>query len=102
MVLLDFSMFPVGKGESLSEYVARSLDIVDRSGLEYRCHSMGTTIEAELDDALDVVKQCFQAMSADCERVSCSIKIDYRKDRSGRLDDKVARVENKLGRSVKK
>ena len=102
MVLLDFSMSPIGKGESLGEYVARSIDIVDRSGLEYRCHSMGTTIEAELDDALDVVKQCFQAMSADCERVSCSIKIDYRKDRSGRLDDKVARVENKLGRSVKK
>ena len=28
MVLLDFSMFPLGKGESLSPYVARGLDIV--------------------------------------------------------------------------
>ena len=28
MVLLDFSMTPVGKGESVSPYVARCLEIV--------------------------------------------------------------------------
>ncbi len=49
MVLLDFSMFPLGKGESLSPYVARSLDIIDRSGLDYRCHAMSTTLEGDLD-----------------------------------------------------
>ena len=31
MVLLDFSLFPLDKGESLSMYVARSLGIIDRS-----------------------------------------------------------------------
>lgn len=36
MVLLEFSMFPLDKGESLSQYVARSLDIIDASGLDYR------------------------------------------------------------------
>ena len=30
MVLLEFSMTPLGKGESVSEYVSRSLDIIDR------------------------------------------------------------------------
>jgi uncharacterized protein (TIGR00106 family) len=102
MVLLDFSLFPLDKGSSLSPYVARSLDIIDRSGLPYRCHSMGTTLEGELDKALQVVKQCFEAMAADCERIECSIKIDYRKGRSGRLASKVASVEQKLGRPVKK
>ena len=52
MVVLDFSVFPLGKGDSLSPYVARSLDIVDRSGLDYRCHAMGTTLEGELDRVL--------------------------------------------------
>ena len=102
MVLLDFSMFPIGKGDSLSSYVARSLDIIDRSGLNYRCHAMGTTLEGELDEALAVVRQCFQAMAADCDRIECSIKIDYRKAATGRLEGKVASVERKLGRSVKK
>jgi len=102
MVLLEFSMFPLDKGESLSPFVARSLDIIDRSGLDYRCHAMGTTLEGEFDEVLDVVRQCFEVMSADCDRIECSIKIDYRKGRRGRLEGKVASVEEKLGRVVKK
>ncbi len=102
MVLLDFSMFPLDKGVSLSPYVARSLDIIDRSGLAYRCHSMGTTLEGNFDAAIEVVKQCFEAMAVDCDRIECSIKIDYRKGRIGRLEGKVASVEQKLGRPVKK
>ncbi len=102
MVLLDFSMFPLGKGESLSDYVARIIDIIDRSGVKYRSHSMGTTLEAELDDALGVVKKCFDALAADCDRIECSVKIDYRRGREGRLDGKIAHVEQKLGREVNK
>lgn len=102
MTLLDFSIFPLDKGDSLSPYVARSLDIVDQSGVDYRCHSMGTTLEGELDSLLGVVKRCFDTLAVDCDRIECSIKIDYRKGRTGRLDGKVASVEQKLGRSLKK
>ena len=35
MVLLDFSMTPLDKGESVSPYVARCLEIVAASGLDY-------------------------------------------------------------------
>ena len=63
---------------------------------------MGTTLEGDLDALLAVVKQCFEALAADCDRIECSIKIDYRKGRTGRLDGKVASVEQKLGRPVKK
>ena len=102
MVLLEFSMYPLGRGESLSSYVARSLEIIDNSGLEYRCHAMGTIIEGEYDQVMDVVRKCFERMSEDCDRVECSIKFDFRRDRSGMLEGKVASVEDKLGRSVKK
>jgi uncharacterized protein (TIGR00106 family) len=93
MVLLDFSMTPLGKGESVSPYVARCLAIVAASGLDYRLHAMGTTLEGELDQVLDVVRRCFQALQADCDRISCSIKIDYRKGPAGRLDGKVQKVQ---------
>ncbi len=102
MVLLDFSMYPLGKGDSVSQYVARSLDIIDRSGIDYRCHAMGTTMEGDLDSLLGVVKRCFEAMAIDCGRIECSLKFDYRKGYSRRLDGKVASVEEKLGRPVKK
>ncbi len=102
MVLLEFSMYPLGRGESLSPYVARSLEIIDNSGLEYRCHSMGTVIEGEYDEVMEVVRKCFERMSEDCDRVECSIKFDFRRGRSGMLEGKVASVEDKLGRSVRK
>lgn len=96
MVLLDFSMTPIGQGESVSAYVARCSRIVQASGLPYRLHAMGTTIEGDIDQVLAVVKSCFAELARDCNRVSCSVKIDYRKGPGGRLDSKIKSVEEKL------
>ncbi len=100
MVLLEFSMTPLTKGESVSAYVARSLDIVDRSGLTYQLTPMGTIVEGEWAEVLAVVTQCFETMRADCDRVSTQIRIDYRAGPGGRLQAKVAAVEAKLGRKL--
>lgn len=102
MVLLEFSMSPLGKGESVSEFVARSLDVIDRSGLEYRLNPMGTILEGEWDEVFSVVRECFEAMREDCDRITCSIKVDYRKGARGRLESKVESVERRLGRRLKK
>jgi uncharacterized protein (TIGR00106 family) len=102
MVLLEFSMAPLEKGASVGEYVARSLEIIDRSGLDYRLHAMGTIIEGEIDQVLNVLKQCLDAMATDCERITCTAKLDYRRGFSGRLETKVGSVEQKLGRKLKK
>jgi len=101
MVLLEFSMSPLSKGESVGKYVARSLEIVDKSGLDYRLNPMGTVLEGEWEDVLDVVTQCYERMRQDCNRISCSIKVDYRKGAKGRLSGKVASVEKRLGRKLK-
>src|SRR3954469_4089620 len=102
MVLLEFSMAPLEKGASVGEYVARSLKIIDESGLDYRLHAMGTIVEGELDQVLALLKQCFDAMAADCERITCTAKLDYRRGSAGRLQSKVASIEAKLGRPLKK
>ena len=102
MVLLEFSMSPLDKGESLGEYVARSLDIVDKSGLPYQLTPMGTIVEGEWDQVMALVTACYQRMSQDCERISTSIKIDYRAGKSGRLKSKIEAVESRLGRTLSK
>lgn len=101
VILLEFSMSPLGEGESVGRYVARSLEIIDASGLDYRLHAMGTVLEGEWDECFEVVRKCYEAMSADCDRVTCTIKIDARKGASGRLTSKVQSVEEKLGRKLK-
>jgi len=102
MVLLEFSMSPLAKGDSVSAYVARSLQIVVESGLDYRLHAMGTIVEGEIAEVLTVLRRCFDAMAADCDRVTCTAKLDYRKGYRGRLESKVESVEAKLGRSLKR
>ena len=101
MVLLEFSMSPLGKGESVSKYVSRSLDIIDKSGVPYRLNPMGTVLEGEWEEVFAVVRKCYERMKKDCNRISCSIKVDYRKGQSGRLVSKVASVEKTLKRSIK-
>lgn len=96
MILLEFSMSPLGKGESVGEYVAESLRIIQRSGLDYRLHAMGTIIEGEWDQVFAVAKECFEAMSQKASRVSCTMKMDYRAGASGRLESKVASVTQRL------
>ena len=102
MYLLEFSIAPLDQGESVSAYVARSLQIVEASGLDYRLHAMGTIVEGDLDQVLGVLHDCLSAMAADCTRVTCSAKIDYRQGYRGRLESKVTSVEEKLGRPLKK
>ena len=102
MILLEFSMVPLGKGESVSKYVSRSLDIISKSGLDYRLNPMGTVLEGEWDEVMSVVKQCYAAMSEDCSRISCSIKIDSRQGKKGRLDSKIEAIESQLGKTLKK
>lgn len=101
MVLLDFSMTPLGKGESVSAYVARCLEIVAASGLDYRLHAMGTTLEGEWDQVFDVVRRCWEALRPDCDRITVSIKVDYRKGPGGRLESKVRHVLERTGQVSK-
>lgn len=99
-VLMEFSMFPTDKGESKSQYVARSIEIIQNSGLSYKMGAMGTTVEGELDEVLALVKKCHDAMAPDCNRIYSSIKIDSRQGKSGRLAGKIESVKEKLGKDI--
>ena len=100
MVLLEFSLFPIGKGQSVGRYVARSLEIIDRSGVPYELHSMGTILEGEWDEVFAVVRKCYERLRRDCPRLALTIKVDARRGARGRLKSKVASVERRVGRKL--
>ena len=95
-LLINFSIFPLDKGESVSRYVARAVKTIKDSGLPHRIGPMGTSIEGEWDEVMDVVKRCFENLKEDCSRVYMVIAGDYRKTGSDRIDAKVESVERKL------
>ena len=100
--MIEFSMFPTDKGESVSPYVARILDIIDRSGVAYRLTPMGTVLEGDYDEVMNVVRTCFKELEKDCSRISMTLKMDYRKTNDSRLNKKVAKLESLLNKELKK
>lgn len=102
MSLMTFvSMTPLGKGESVSKYVAKAVNVIHGSALPYVVTPMGTIIETDTwDDVMSVLKQGFQQMQKECTRISMIIKIDYRAGKSGRIKAKVDSLEQKLGKKL--
>lgn len=101
MLLIELSMSPMGRGVSVSKWVARALEVIDRSGLDYRLGPMGTCIEGEWDEVMAVVKRCWKALGRDCPRITFSIKADWRKGAKGRLDGKVRAVQKRTRRPLR-
>ena len=101
-VLVQFSVVPLGQGASVSPAVAKALRIVVESGIAYKATPMGAVLEGEWDAVMTVVKQCHQEVLKSSERVLTSVSIDDRKGMDNRLEKKVASVEQKLGRELKK
>lgn len=95
-VIIDFSIFPMDKGESLSPYVARAVRIVKNSGLPYKFGPMSTSVEGEWDEVMALVNQCYREMEKDCNRINLNLRADCRKGAAGRLDGKIKSVEAKL------
>ncbi len=102
-VLVEFAMFPTDKGESVSGFVSRIIDVIDSSGVEYKLTPMGTVFETEnMEAALEIIKRSYEVLSNDCNKIYATVKFDIRKNRSNRMTQKIASVESKLGKRVKK
>jgi uncharacterized protein (TIGR00106 family) len=101
-MLIEFSIVPVGSGSSIGDRLAEVLKIVDESGLPYKINPMGTVVEGEWDELLNLVRKCHNAVLKNEERVLTSISVDDRKGRPNRLDEKVKSVERRLGKQLKK
>ncbi len=92
-------MFPTDKGESVSEYVSRIIDMIRESGFDYQLTPMGSIVEAgSLEPLLELVGKAYRLIGEDSNRVYSAIKLDIRKGKSGRMHAKVASVEEKIGK----
>ncbi len=101
-MLTEFSIVPLGVGSSLSDRLSLVLKIIDESGIPYKVNPMGTVIEGEWEETMGLIKKCRDELMKKEERVLILIKIDDRKSKSNAINEKVASIEMKLGKSLKK
>ncbi len=101
-MIAEFSVIPIGAGVSTSEEVAKVVGLVDQSGLPYKLNPMGTVVEGEMSEVMDLIERCHRLVYQDVERVITSITIDDRKGKTDRINKKIESVEKLLGKKVKK
>lgn len=101
-MIVEFSVVPIGKGEALAGSVAKIVDVIDKSGLPYQLTAMGTIVEGEWNEVLELIKECHALMRRSADRVMTTISIDDRERAKGRIRGKVFDVEAFLGRSLEK
>jgi uncharacterized protein (TIGR00106 family) len=87
--VVEFSIFPMDKGDSVSPYVARCISIIEESGLDFETGSMGTCIEGEWEAVIETVSKCMKSLETDCSRIYMTMKADARRDRRKALEEKV-------------
>lgn len=96
--LAELSIFPMDKGESVSPWVARVLDRVRESGLDYELNPMGTCIEGDWEPVMKTVDVCMRELQKDCSRIYMTLKVDFRRGRVDALTSKRQSLEEKMSR----
>ncbi len=95
---MQFAMFPTDKGDSASPYVSRVIAMIRDCGFPYQLSAMGTITETEtLEEAQSVVAKAYSLLQEDCTRVYCTVTFDIRDGAIGRMQQKVASIEEKIG-----
>ena len=102
-MLFSLSMFPTSKGTaSVSQDVAKVIDIIDKSGLPYKLTSMSTIIEGDWEPVMKVINKARLMLRKRHSRIYMVLTMDDRKGARNRLTGKVTSVERRLKRELKK
>ncbi len=97
-MIAEFSVVPIGAGESVSKYVAECLKIVRDSGLRYELTALATIVEGDYDEVMGVVGRCHKKVRSMTDRVLTTVRIDDREGATNEMERKVKSVEEKMGR----
>ena len=96
-VIVDLCVVPIGVGTSVSRYVAACHEVLQAAGLKSTLHAYGTNIEGDWDAVFAAIRACHERVHAmGAPRISTTIKLGTRTDRTQTLEDKIRSVEDKL------
>jgi uncharacterized protein (TIGR00106 family) len=94
-VIAEVTFSPFGTATpSVSRYVVAALEVLKRHPeVEYQLNPMGTVLEGERRDIIEVVEEMNEAVfAAGALRVGTSLKIDERRDKPASMSHKVDTV----------
>ena len=98
-MLAELSIFPMNVNQvGMNRELAKLAEVLEEGGVAYHIGPVGTSLEGTLDQILDVVRRCHEAVARDHERVITHLTLEDRQTPSHTLPDRLAAVEKELGR----
>ena len=100
MIQAEISIYPIAtKTTSASFYIARAIETIQNiENLRYEINSMGTILESDSIDVIyDASKKMMEAVhNLGIARVEVILKIDSRKDKDLKMEEKVSSIQKLL------
>ncbi|MBM7660852.1 uncharacterized protein (TIGR00106 family) [Bacillus mesophilus] len=102
MAIVDVTVIPIGtETPSVSKYVAEIQKILsqyeENGSISYQLTPMSTLIEGELPVLFEVIQAIHNApFHTGIQRVATNIRIDDRRDKKVKMNDKLTSVLNQL------
>lgn len=95
MIIAEFAIFPTSEGTSVSKFVKKAIEEIEKSGLKYEIGAMATTIEAKnLEELFNVIKRAYDAMVAmGVKRIHIDLHIDHRLNKDATIESKKRAVK---------
>ena len=101
MIHAEISLYPIGTNStSASFYIAKAIEsIKNTEGIRYEINSMGTILESEnIESIYAAAKDMMEVIhNLGVSRVEVILKIDSRKDKHMKMEEKLESIKRFLG-----
>ena len=101
MIQAEISIYPMAtRTTSVSFYIAKAIESIKKiEGLRYEINSMGTVLESDDMDTINkATKEMIETVhNLGITRTEIIIKIDSRKDKQVRMEEKVESIKKQIG-----
>lgn len=100
LIQAEISIYPIAtRTTSASFYIAKAIESIQNTeNLRYEINSMGTVLES---DSIDIIYKASKTMmetvhSLGIDRVEVIIKIDSRRDKQVKMEEKIDSIKKQL------
>jgi uncharacterized protein (TIGR00106 family) len=87
---MEFAIFPLDKGEHVSQYVKKVVEMIDALPCKSQLTPMGTIVECDtMEECLAVISKANAILEQDAGRIYCTATFDNKPGKKDQMDHKM-------------
>lgn len=92
-VIMEFAIFPIDKGEHVSQYVKEVVEMIDALPYKSQLTPMGTIVECNtMEECLTVISKANAILEQDAGRIYCTATFDNKPGKKDQMEHKMKAV----------